>query len=439
VFKPELTRWASFALIGICSLIAVGALSLQPVAVSGFIVWGGFAVFYAYLWLRSGSLYTAQVSFYDDRIETSGNITAIYRFADVKSIYVSGLTKWGKLTMKEGGHTIWLGPKPKTKSRENFYDWLGEKLEGSSTSVGLPDGGVQSQYSGATMALFVPVVVYFLLFGVFLGLFGTSSGIALSELLPAGPALAAFFFLARRFASREDIRAAAYYGRESGREPKSFGADAWSHILGRGARWIPTILLLQVIGTIGVAFLPFLPGESSYFLQRYNVTQQALGTTFLSHFTAIFSNNLHVLVVSFVPLWGPLSLVGATYNTARVIESITQNASVSVPSYLLRLFALPHSWLELTAYSIGVFEALSIPYTWGPWGQSGRNKNLTSLVDEVLLVLLLAIGVLVLAGFFEVLELSMANPYVLWVPTLALFGILAVAWFRYGTRAPVVN
>lgn len=221
---------------------------------------------------------------------------------------------------------LWLGPKPKSGSADDFYDWLSEKLQGTGVPIGLPPGGFGSPYPGGLYLVFgVPLAIYFILPFVLLPVLGYSS--ASSELLAAGPSLVVFFVLAHRLAVKEDDRATVMYGERF--PQRSFSAEMAAHIFGKGARWIPLILLLEVVGTSAVALLPLLSGENAYFLEVFQRSQQDLGTTFLSQFTAIFANNLNVMVRDFVPIYGPLSESAATYNTARVIEVVSQNASIS--------------------------------------------------------------------------------------------------------------
>lgn len=382
-----------------------------------------------FAWWRARPQSATKISFFLDRIETQGGDHGTHQYSDIESVYVSG-SKWGKIAIK-GGRKLWLGPKPKGGSADDFYNWLSEKLQGTGVSISLPPGGVGSPYPGNLYVVFgIPLAIYFVLPFVLRSVLGTSS--SSSDLLAAGPSLAVFFFLAHRLAVKEDDRAVVFYGERS--SPHSFSAEMKAHIFGKGARWIPLILLLEVVGTSVVALLPLLPGENAYFLQIIQRNQQDLGTTFMSQFTAIFANNLNVLARDFVPIYGPLSESAATYNTARVIEITSQNASISPLTILYRLFLLPHSWLELSAYSIGIFESLSIPSSWGPLGRKDRAGPLAWLVDQVALVMIVAVGVLALAGIFEVLEPRMADPYLLWIPISLLLGVTLIAWLRSRPR-----
>lgn len=97
---------------------------------------------------------------------------------------------------------------------------------------------------------------------------------------------------------------------------------------------------------------------------------------------------------------------------------------------LYRLFLLPHSWLELSAYAIAIFESLTIPSSWGPSAKVDRAGPIAWFVNRVALVVILAVGVLAIAGVFEVLEPRMADPYLLWFPILLLLGVWLFAWLR---------
>jgi uncharacterized membrane protein SpoIIM required for sporulation len=353
----------------------------------------------------------------------------VYTYADIESVYVSDVVGRGKITVKGEDNPIWLGAKPKSGSAKGSYDWLGKKLAGSGAALCLPEGGVPNGLSGPVAVMVVVPLAIFLV--LWLGLIPFVSPPLLSVSPAILSSLAAFFFFVRRIAKKNDRHVARCYGKQI---QKATWVDLRGHIFGRGARWIPTILLLEIVGTMAVAFLPFLPGESSHFVQLFQQQRQALGTTAVSEFLAIFANNLHVLIFNFIPVIGPLTDAGATYNTGRVIEAITQNTAYPLPSYFLYLFSLPHTWFELTAYAIGVFEAFTLPASWSPEAKSVPSRSLVSRVDEVIFVLAVAIGVLAVAGAFEVLEPRMANPYILWIPGITLIGIGFFAWFHYRSR-----
>jgi Stage II sporulation protein M len=431
VFGSRFARWANLSLAGVFFLIAIGTLFLQPPAVGAFIVWGGFGVLYVYYWLKTRSSIVTSISFYDDRIEKSGASPNVYRYADIQSVYVSGITGWGKVTLKTGDSPLTLAQKPKSASAEEFYSWLGHKLEGSGEAVDLSAGGVRGGLSTTLGVLFVIPVAIIAILPIGLSLaFGTGSESS-AGIVGAVAAITTFFFLAYRAAKKEDTRKATFYGKEIG--PRVSWSVLRGRMLKKAVRWVPAILLLEVVGTVAVALLPFLPGESAYFLQTFQQARQTEGSTIASQFEAIFSNNIRVLLISFIPAWGPLSVAGSTYNTARVIEAITQNASYPLGKYFLDLFALPHTWLELTAYAVGVFEALSLPNSWGPSAGEAERRTLTSYVKEAAVVVTFAVGILAIAGAFEALEPRMTDPYLLWIPILIALGIGVYVWLRLGT------
>jgi hypothetical protein len=110
--------------VGFFCLIAITALFIQPIAVGGFILWGGFAVVSAYGVLKLRSDPATKVSFFEDRIELSGSRNAVYTYPQVDTVFVSDLSKVGKVTFKDGSPSISIGPKPKGGSATDFYEWL---------------------------------------------------------------------------------------------------------------------------------------------------------------------------------------------------------------------------------------------------------------------------------------------------------------------------
>ena len=390
-------------------------------------------MYYAFIRWKTRHLAAPRVTFYDDRIEVEGQDSAVYSYANIESVYVSDIVGRGKIIVKDEIKPIWLGPKPKSGSAKDFYDWLGRKVADSGASFCLPEGGVPNGLSGSMAVMVIVPFVIFLVLWLGLAPFVSPPLVSLSAAILSS--LAAFFFFARRIATKNDRHVARCYGTQF---RKATWADLQVHIFGKGARWISSILLLEIVGTMAVAFLPFLPGESSYFIQVAQQDRKALGTTVLSQFLGIFSNNLRVLTFNFVPVLGPLTDAGATYNTGRVIEAITQNASYPLSSYFLYLFSLPHTWFELTAYAIGVFESFNLPASWGLGTETMSSRSLVSKVDEVIYVLALAIGILAVAGAFEVLEPTLADPYLLWIPGFFLIGIGIFGWLHYRSRTDLM-
>jgi uncharacterized membrane protein SpoIIM required for sporulation len=165
-----------------------------------------------------------------------------------------------------------------------------------------------------------------------------------------------------------------------------------------------------------------------------NLRDQISGSSPVELFLRIFLNNFRASLTMYPPLLGQFYFVLIGYNTARTIEVIAFQSSVS-PNYLMtRLYMVPHTWIELSAYALATTEGFYVISLFMRM-MGRRNTGWNKLEHELLFVpitLLLTTCILLVAAVFEVAEI----PYTFW--TQLLFWIpfaVLVAGVLFAIRA----
>ena len=188
-----------------------------------------------------------------------------------------------------------------------------------------------------------------------------------------------------------------------------------------------------------VANVPFLPGEQARYSQSINATRNAVsGLPIPNQIGTIFWNNEQIAVQDLSPLQGPIYFLLTSYNTARGIEVLALMAGATSNSVLLQLYSLPHTWIETSAYALGITEAVYII------GTVLRRKTpdfdwdrLERELRYVPPVMVMVVALLTVAAVFEVLEAHTGGnaEFLFWVPTV----LLAILAARAVMRRPVAQ
>ena len=437
VFRFDTSLSGQFLFVAITAFFVAASFATYPIAVSGIIVWGGSgtALAISLIVLRKKSLRT--VLFYYDHIEVHEGATSSYSYSDVTKLNASEYSSRVLLLGARGRERpIPLVGKPKSTYHEEFLPWLLQRLEGSATEVNLSHSGGDWSSNPIAPAILVGLSLYVgLFFGLLVLLRPQPSDLLWTLLggLPILPAVAGFVVVARH-----------YYGvREPSSEPDSgssarVGVESQQRGVARElitnpAKLVPLILALLVLGTFVIVAVPFLPGEDSYYLGTWNqVSSQLSGQPPLTDFAAIFSNNLRGALLDFVPGMGPFFEAGATYNTARTMAAAALNHEISPFYYASRVFSFPHSWLELTAYALAVYESLRLSFALGFVVSQLGHREVRFLVGDFGVAFGLVASTLAIAALLETVEPLMVNPYLLWIPVV-VGGALITIFFRRHT------
>ncbi|MCL5794570.1 MAG: stage II sporulation protein M [Candidatus Thermoplasmatota archaeon] len=175
---------------------------------------------------------------------------------------------------------------------------------------------------------------------------------------------------------------------------------------------------------------------NSFKSQQNSIVSQTPPLMFLS----IFSHNLLVASLEFIPVFGAFLFVESAVSTATIIS--IQGTATGVPglALFLSLLLLPHSWLELPVYAIALIGGIYLIYSLLK-GKKHFRENFT----RALLLYIFASAQLAVAGAFETaeiyFELSFNYPYdvlyplMMWLPAIPAFYLL-IRLFRYLMALP---
>jgi uncharacterized membrane protein SpoIIM required for sporulation len=224
--------------------------------------------------------------------------------------------------------------------------------------------------------------------------------------------------------------------------------DTLKIMVGRRWRLIAALFLIEVVAIIVVANLPFFPGELSFTEGQYNSIKPVTEQSALGQLSFIFTNNFMVVIRELIPVLGLATFVLTTYETARIIQVIAITSGDGVAAALGTLFLLPHTYLELPAYSIAVTESGYVVYAIAAGFRRGWAVFVKELRFLVVSTVVMA-GILFVAAVFEVTEIQIelltqppappaesALVFLMWLPFALLFARALSFWRRARSEAP---
>lgn len=155
-------------------------------------------------------------------------------------------------------------------------------------------------------------------------------------------------------------------------------------------------------------------------------TSDSLGL--LARALFIFTNNIQIALLEFVPILGWFFFGLSMYNTALAIEVIGIAQHLAGPLLALSLLFQPHTWLELPTYAIATTQSFYLIST-----VARRDRFKFEAVRTGVVLVIVAVE-LIIAAFFESLEISLASSLVLeFVAPWLLFAVL-IGMFVAGRR-----
>lgn len=174
-------------------------------------------------------------------------------------------------------------------------------------------------------------------------------------------------------------------------------------------------------------------------MQAYSTTWNQTTTSISSlspplQVFAIFGNNGYLALEMFTPVFGQISFLLASYNTARVLEVIASQSGVTSWGILLRLYLLPHTWIETFAYAVASGEGMCLVFSLGRgWRRKLTVETVEKELPRVVLSLAATAVLLAVAAVFEVGEVvvsSATEPAVAllsWIPFAVLLGATVIS------------
>ncbi|WP_338598794.1 stage II sporulation protein M [Sulfolobus tengchongensis] len=172
------------------------------------------------------------------------------------------------------------------------------------------------------------------------------------------------------------------------------------------------ILIVFVVEVVLFLIASAIPQNNPSLVSEFNNTEsQVLNESYLGKVFQIFTHNLGVAMLDFIPAAGLAVLAISIYSTGMVLSAFS--ASVNVPGILaaLSLMTLPHSWLELPSYAVAASSGLYIIIKPREW--------IRGLLTLIIVPIELFLAALVESGEFYV-----SNPYLFWLYSLPAFVFL---------------
>ncbi len=205
-------------------------------------------------------------------------------------------------------------------------------------------------------------------------------------------------------------------------------------------RWLQVAVALFAVEAASYFLLMYLPMSASQVTslssQYSSITQPILSKPdVLDKAYLIFSHNLLIASIEFVPALGWAFFGYSTYQTVELLHAIALSPSFyggSIPPQLvvLSLFLLPHTWLELPAYAIALTESLFVV-------RAALRRGLASELRRAAAVYAFVAGELLVAAVFESTEITYpAEALLTWLLALPLLGMVALAVKRGAAEPP---
>lgn len=143
----------------------------------------------------------------------------------------------------------------------------------------------------------------------------------------------------------------------------------------------------------------------------------------------IFSHNLFVASIEFVPVFGQFFFALSSFSTALILALEGSSMHISGFFVFLDLAIMAHTWLELPAYAVATSTSEYLIYL-----LIKRGKILSSNIKKVFYLYLFVVLELLIAGIFESLEIVILKTYpsiygtllsiALWIPAAPIIYLL---------------
>jgi len=175
-------------------------------------------------------------------------------------------------------------------------------------------------------------------------------------------------------------------------------------------RLISKLIILYLIVEIIIFLLAAsIPVNDQQLVQEFNETESTITSqSYLGKAISIFTHNLLVATIDFIPIIGIILFGFSIASTGIVLSAISTQSHVSGLLVALLLLTLPHSAVELPSYSFSVAAGTYLILRWREW-------------KRALLTFLIAPVELLLAALIEASLFYVPNPYIMWgasVPVL---------------------
>ncbi|MEM3670177.1 MAG: stage II sporulation protein M [Thermoprotei archaeon] len=193
--------------------------------------------------------------------------------------------------------------------------------------------------------------------------------------------------------------------------------------------WIKAVLIafaVELAAFFLLTVLPMSPAQVSAVASQGNGLVNSIHSDpYALQIAEIFLNNFRIASVEMVPVIGWFLFGFSTYSTAQVVEAFAIQAGLPGPYVMFSLLLLPHSWLELPAYSIALTQSIFLIRS------AFKGQFKLELLRSLAVWVFIGIELLV-AALFESTEIQLEQPnpalsFVTWIPFFVLAYVLALA------------
>jgi|YelNatPaOPRAMG01_1025707.scaffolds.fasta_scaffold71582_2 hypothetical protein len=168
-------------------------------------------------------------------------------------------------------------------------------------------------------------------------------------------------------------------------------------------RWliaVVAVLALEVAIYVSMAAMPISSADAEELVKgARQLLEGVQGVSFVYQVLGIFTNNIRIAALEFVPALGWVIFLASATTTGRVLAALASSSQIPWQLIALSLFASPHAWLEFIAYSIAVTQGTFLIYSW-------RKKRLLFESLRTLFAILAVLIMLLFAAFLETITLS---------------------------------
>jgi uncharacterized membrane protein SpoIIM required for sporulation len=174
-------------------------------------------------------------------------------------------------------------------------------------------------------------------------------------------------------------------------------SNFWKNTSAKHNRLLTILIffLLSIVITIAGVLTPLSPEDLKSYNDQYNQLENDLkGNNVWQDTIYIFTNNIKICLLMFVPIAGLLLGSYILYNTGQIIEAESHTLNVSGLVVFGALFISPHTWLEFMAYSIALASSM-----WLIW--KATKHQLRKEIIQTLKLIGFSALILLAAAFIE--------------------------------------
>ena len=220
---------------------------------------------------------------------------------------------------------------------------------------------------------------------------------------------------------------------------ESEGRSILGRYAARGFKLFIFFYLLEIAAFVVIAVAPFFPGEHAAYTAAANQLKNEISSDPLIQYVQIFVNNAFIAALEAIPGFGLVLFGTSTYNTARVVEALAINNSVSPAALVGTLMVMPHTLIELSAYALTVSEGCRLVASANAYRLHKKTREqMKDAAKFFMISLAAAFVILLVADVFEVTEIALGGYWVLLsVPfyILLVLSVLRVRRFALNSRS----